>query len=188
MIVLQLRASNSWFNPPIAFFTHSPEKLVHADAVMRDGRLLGSNIVPGVKPDGTPVKSGVAIRPMNYGNPVRTLIVRFACTQEQEDLFYATMESLCGVGFGLRRMLALARPYGSGKPWTERQGLFCSESIAYVFNLIGLVDPNHPKIEANAVSPRDLMEWYGAQWRFDDVVEFPENAGFWCHATHSPAT
>lgn len=179
MIATQLRASDSWFNPPIAFITHSPWQLVHADIVLPDGRLLGSNICPGEMPDGKPVKSGVAIRPFNYGKPVRTLIVRYECTPEQAKLFYDTALALCGVKFGWSRLFALAMPYESVKPWTQAQGFFCSELVAYCLKMAGIL-PFNPYIEPSAITPRDLMTPNEAIWDAKDIVWLPANAGFWC--------
>ncbi|MFH0908863.1 MAG: hypothetical protein V1929_08880 [bacterium] len=161
-----IRAATNWW-------------LAHVDIVMPDDpdpakcRLLGANIVPGVDLDGKVIKSGVAIRPPRYDNPVREL---FMDCPDLPDVTEDAYKQL-GERFDWSYILGILRP-GRSRKWGETEGFACIELAEWLMRERGASLINS---EYDAWRITLALAMAGkVRWRRSDVIYRPENAGFWC--------
>lgn len=115
----------------------------HVDAVLPDGRLLGSRL-----------SGGVVARPADYdqGGFSRQQIVRLNSTQFQQDVFYSYLDSQLGKPFDALAILSFI----SGRDWQSPDSWFCAELIASAFVACGLF-PNNLAVGLNHITPRDVL-------------------------------
>ena len=115
----------------------------HCDAVLPDGRLLGSRFVGGVQ-----ARSAL----YDAGDFTRELRVRIISTQAQEDAFYAFLNDQLDKPFDSLAIIAFI----TGRDWQAPDSWFCSELQAAALVATGLF-PNHMAVGFNHISVRDLL-------------------------------
>ena len=115
----------------------------HVEALLPDGRLLGSRFIGGVQ-----------ARAHDYdgGNFIREQYVEVETTQDQEDIFYAFLNSQIGKPFD---WLAIAS-FVSGRDWQATDSWFCAELIASGLCYSGLF-PKELAVGFTHITPRDVM-------------------------------
>lgn len=151
MLRIMLTTSDSWYSRVLAWIQHSP--YAHASIVLPDGRLLDSNICPGVDLEGNVVKSGVAIREPDYQKFIAKLVITFPDAPDS-----ITERALRNIGekFDWTGLFYFLLPYGYKRDWNETDGFYCSELITWCAKEEGYA-LLHPNVLFNAISPRDLM-------------------------------
>lgn len=130
----------------IEWFGGGP-KYSHVDAIMPDGKLLGSRSdeVGGAI-------SGVWIRNADYLGDKPTLRVDLPCTLQQETLFYDFLEKQIGKRYDKLAIFSFA----TGRNWQDDDAWFCDELQAAALVSCGyfkfpLASP------ANRITPGDLL-------------------------------
>ena len=164
MIRLRLSASKALWSWLLAKVMRSPFMISHVDIVLPSGELLGAHIVPGVDGMGRLVKSGVAIRDPDYGDPTFTLDVTYDADEETTAVFYQYAESLCGVPFDWTGLFYFIFPPWSRRDWTKSKGFFCSELVMYLFREVGVKGFNE-WVDVQCITPRDLLLPEAARWK-----------------------
>lgn len=115
----------------------------HCDAVMPDGRYLGA------------ISDGVKIREPDYdaGNVTREVFVEVKATAEQEEIFYAFIESQVGKPYDTWAIVAYFWP---SRDWQELDSWFCSELLATGLAECGIL-PKEMAVKFSRVTVRDLL-------------------------------
>jgi len=115
----------------------------HVEAVMPDGRYLGA------------IGDGVKSRDPSYdkGRVKKEIFLDVKTTAEQEDIFYAFVESQIGKPYDLWAILAYFYP---SRDWQSFDAWYCSELLGTALAECGIL-PKEMAIKFSRVTPRDLM-------------------------------
>ena len=115
----------------------------HCDAVLPDGKLLGSRF-----------DDGVQVRAADYdaGGFSREQRVGLASTKAQENDFYNFLHAQIGKPFDALAIVGFV----AGRDWQAPDSWFCSELQAAGLVACGLF-PNHMAVGFNHITPRDLL-------------------------------
>ena len=122
--------------------TWTNSDICHVDAVLKDGRLLGSQLH---EKDG----DGVLIRDANYEEFTKKFEVQIDVTQEQYELYWKFLYSQLGKPYDNMAILGLV----IHRDWRETNSWFCSELIAAALEYAGILKI---PIEVNWVDPQTL--------------------------------
>jgi hypothetical protein len=144
MIVLQFVASDGITSSLIEWFSHG--RFSHVDAVMPDGRLLGSQ---GHAIGAVP--AGVQIRPANYETFAARQVVTLTATPEQEAAFWAFVKAQIGKPYDTTAIAGFV----AGRNWREDDSWMCSELQSAALEAAGFFA--HPLCApTNRITPDDL--------------------------------
>lgn len=115
----------------------------HVEAVMMDGRYLGA------------ISDGVKARSPDYdaGTVKRGLFLEVKCTADQEEIFYAFIESQIGKPYDMWAILAYFYP---SRDWQSFDAWYCSELLATGLAECGIL-PKEMAVKFSRVTPRDLL-------------------------------
>lgn len=115
----------------------------HCEAVMLDGRYLGA------------ISDGVKARVPSYdkGKFKKEVFIEVQATADQEDIFYAFIESQIGKPYDLWAILAYFYP---SRDWQSFDAWYCSELLGTGLAECGIL-PKEMAVKFSRVTPRDLM-------------------------------
>jgi hypothetical protein len=127
----------------------------HAEAVLPDGRYIGSRFI-----------GGVLARPPDYDTDgfLKEFFLNVGSTPEQNASFYRFLQDQIGKPYDSLAILAFI----SERDWQAPDSWFCSELIAAALTHCGLF-PAHLAVGFNRITPRDLMLLAGAISEVDHV-------------------
>ena len=117
--------------------------MTHVDAVMPDGRYHSA------------MSDGVKTRPPDYdvGKFTREMFVEVRATPEQEEIFYAFIESQIGKPYDTWAIVAYFWP---SRDWQEFDSWYCSEELATGLAECGIF-PKELAVKFSRVTVRDLL-------------------------------
>jgi hypothetical protein len=115
----------------------------HCEAVMPDGTYLGA------------ISDGVKARNPGYdkGNFGQELFVEVRATPDQEEIFYAFVESQIGKPYDLWAILAYFWP---SRDWQSFDSWHCSELLGTGLAECGIL-PKEMAVKFSRITPRDLL-------------------------------
>lgn len=115
----------------------------HVEAVMPDGTYLGA------------ITDGVKARDPGYdaGNFKREVFLEVKATADQEDIFYAFIESQIGKPYDLWAILAYFWP---SRDWQSFDSWYCSELLGTGLAECGIL-PKEMAVKFSRVTVRDLL-------------------------------
>lgn len=115
----------------------------HVEAVMPDGRYLGA------------ISDGVKARDSGYdkGKLKKEVFVDVKTTADQEEIFYAFVESQIGKPYDLWAILAYFYP---SRDWQSFDAWYCSELLGTGLAECGIL-PKEMAVKFSRVTPRDLL-------------------------------
>lgn len=115
----------------------------HCEAVTEDGLFIGA------------ISDGVKARPWGYdaGSFSEELFLEVKSTPEQEEIFYAFVESQIGKPYDLWAILAYFWP---SRDWQSFDAWYCSELLATALSECGIL-PKEMAVKFSRVTPRDLL-------------------------------
>jgi len=115
----------------------------HVEAVMPDGRYLGA------------ISDGVKARVPSYdkGTVKKEIFLEVKATTEQEDIFYAFVESQIGKPYDLWAILAYFYP---SRDWQSFDAWYCSELLGTGLAECGIL-PKEMAVKFSRVTVRDLL-------------------------------
>ena len=115
----------------------------HVEAVMPDGRYLGA------------ISDGVKARDPSYdkGRFSKEIFLDVRTTADQEEIFYAFVESQIGKPYDLWAILAYFYP---SRDWQSFDAWYCSELLATGLAECGIL-PKEMAVKFSRVTPRDLL-------------------------------
>lgn len=115
----------------------------HVEAVMPDGRYLGA------------ISDGVKARDPGYdkGSVKKEVFIEVRATAEQEDIFYAFVESQIGKPYDLWAILAYFWP---SRNWQSFDAWHCSELLGTGLAECGIL-PKEMAVKFSRVTVRDLL-------------------------------
>lgn len=115
----------------------------HVEAVMPDGRYLGA------------ISDGVKARATNYdtGHFSKEIFLDVKTTPDQEEIFYAFVESQIGKPYDLWAILAFFWP---SRDWQSFDSWYCSELLGTGLAECGIL-PKEMAVKFSRVTVRDLL-------------------------------
>jgi uncharacterized protein YycO len=115
----------------------------HCEVVMPDGTLLGA------------MDDGVKARSLRYdvGKFSQEMFIDVKTTIEQEEIFYAFIESQIGKPYDLWAILAYFYP---SRDWQSFGAWYCSELLGTALAECGIL-PKEMAVKFSRVTPRDLL-------------------------------
>jgi uncharacterized protein YycO len=115
----------------------------HAEAVMPDGRYLGA------------ISDGVKARAPDYdrGTIKQEIFLEVSATADQEEIFYAFIESQIGKPYDLWAILAYFWP---SRNWQSFDAWYCSELLGTGLAECGIL-PKEMAVKFSRVTVRDLL-------------------------------
>jgi len=115
----------------------------HVEAVMPDGRYLGA------------ISDGIKARDPSYdkGSVKKEIFLEVKATQEQEEIFYAFIESQIGKPYDLWAILAYFYP---SRDWQSFDAWYCSELLGTGLAECGIL-PKEMAVKFSRVTVRDLL-------------------------------
>ncbi|HEY6022168.1 MAG TPA: hypothetical protein VIY48_20570 [Candidatus Paceibacterota bacterium] len=115
----------------------------HVEAITPTGSLLGA------------MGDGVKDRPRDYDANAfkREMILEIKSTQEQEEIFYAFIESQIGKPYDTWAILAYFYP---SRDWQSFDAWYCSELLGTAFAECGIL-PKEMAVKFSRVTIRDLL-------------------------------
>lgn len=115
----------------------------HCEAVMPNGTYLGA------------ISDGVKARPWDYdiGGFKKEIFLKVKTTADQEDIFYAFVESQIGKPYDLWAILSYFYP---SRDWQSFEAWYCSELIATGLAECGIL-PKEMAVKFSRITPRDLL-------------------------------
>jgi hypothetical protein len=139
-IKLQFVREAALSSQAIAWF--SAGHLSHVDAVLPDGRLLGSrDDLVGGKP------RGVYIRPPGYAKFVKRVLMTIPATDEQEQRFYDFLFDQIGKPYDFEALWAFV----VNRNWREPDSWICSELQSAAGEAAGILPELY--LAANKITP-----------------------------------
>lgn len=142
MITLRFVAHHGIFNWAAAIAQYG-FWCTHVEAVMPDGRYLGA------------ISDGVKDRLPSYdsGEFTRELFLQVKATAEQEDIFYAFLETQIGKPYDIWAIVAYFYP---SRDWQNFEAWFCSELVGTALSECGIL-PKEMAVKFSRITPRDLL-------------------------------
>lgn len=115
----------------------------HCEAVMPDGTYLGA------------ISDGVKARDPNYdkGKFKKEVFLDVKATADQEEIFYAFVQSQIGKPYDLWAILAYFYP---SRDWQSFDAWYCSELLGTGLAECGIL-PKEMAVKFSRVTPRDLL-------------------------------
>jgi uncharacterized protein YycO len=115
----------------------------HCEALTHEGTYIGA------------ISDGVKARPIGYdkGTFSQEIFLEVKATAEQEDIFYAFVESQIGKPYDLWAILAYFYP---SRDWQSFDAWYCSELLGTALAECGIL-PKEMAIKFSRVTPRDLL-------------------------------
>jgi hypothetical protein len=115
----------------------------HCEAVMPDGRFLGA------------ISDGVKARPGDYDADLfsREMFLEVRATPDQEEIFYAFIESQIGKPYDTWAILAYFYP---SRDWQAFDAWYCSELLATGLAECGIL-PKEMAVKFSRITVRDLL-------------------------------
>ena len=115
----------------------------HCEAMLPDGRLLGA------------ISDGVKSRDPGYDKDQikKEVFLNVRATVEQEEIFYAFIESQIGKPYDTWAILAYFYP---SRDWQASDAWYCSELLGTALSECGIL-PKEMAVKFSRVTPRDLL-------------------------------
>ena len=115
----------------------------HCEAVLPDGRYLGA------------ISDGVKARDPRYdaGYFSQEMLLDVKTTPDQEEIFYAFLESQIGKPYDIWAILAYFYP---SRDWQSFDAWYCSELLGTALAECGIL-PKEMAVKFSRVTPRDLL-------------------------------
>lgn len=115
----------------------------HCEAVTSDGLFIGA------------ISDGVKARPWGYDTGLfsQELFLEIKATHEQEEIFYAFVESQIGKPYDLWAILAYFWP---SRDWQSFDSWYCSELLGTALAECGIL-PKEMAVKFSRVTVRDLL-------------------------------
>jgi len=115
----------------------------HVEAVMPDGRYLGA------------ISDGIKARGPSYdkGSVKKEIFLEVKATQEQDEIFYAFIESQIGKPYDTWAILAYFYP---SRDWQDFDAWYCSELLGTALSECGIL-PKEMAVKFSRVTVRDLL-------------------------------